>query len=224
MSFEFFTIWSVCHTWMSVVWAVLTSLTLTVMTRMIGAHFMAQCLLNGALFDVICSPRYSVLLCAMSSHHRRQTLADVLGAKVMGHLVWVFHLHVTFSVKHGFFVSSFQRKMSILWDSSIKVQCLDVLRCGQKNTRVKIERLVLSPWLSWQLASCPRIRHFPLLDMTTYWSWSWQLSTLCTPVRGGGEWAPELGHVDGYCFLSSSHPNLHNGLFVTSASEQKAQC
>lgn len=113
------------------------------MRRIIGVSFVAPCLLNGALVDVSCRKIQSVLLCVVPPHHGRQKLTDVLVTKVMGHLVWVSHLHATFSVKNGFFVSSFQKKMSILSESNIKLQCMDVLRCGQKRTRLKIETPVL---------------------------------------------------------------------------------
>lgn len=94
---------------------------------------------------------------------------------------------------------------------------------GQENTRIKIERPVLSPWLFCQHPSWPWLNHLPLLDVTTWWSWRWYLSAVCTSVLPGISPYIEPGQVYGCCFFSSSSSDLHSVLFVTLASEKKDQ-
>lgn len=94
---------------------------------------------------------------------------------------------------------------------------------GQENTRIKIERPVLSPWLFCQHPSWPWLNHFPLLDVTTWWSWRWYLSAVCTSVLPGISPYIEPGQVYGCCFFSSGSSDLHSVLFVTLASEKKDQ-
>lgn len=222
---EFLTTWSVWHMLMLVAWTRLVILTLTTVTRIIGVSCMAQSLLSGTFLHVSCSPRFRVscsvqCLLTMEDENWLMCWLPRSWGICYGSLTCMWHIEwkmVSLSVASGerWVASQTAVKSFSSWG-----YC-DLL--GQENTRIKIERPVLSPWLFCQHPSWPWLNHLPLLDVTTWWSWRWYLSAVCTSVLPGISPYIEPGQVYGCCFFSSSSSDLHSVLFVTLASEKKDQ-